>query len=427
MITTIREDNFPEIYERFVKLLGGKPWVKATKDLRLQICANPLSRPQIELENREAFGLAFFDEHRMSRRGAAAWPGVQDAMNFAAQVCELVKGSMDTRGSLAYIGRVKGAFKNPSDMRAMRIEHFAAKQLFRQGANITWPDESAGPETYDFLASDLTQVPIEVECKSCSRDKGRQIPQKDSTAFLNLLLPLVLRETSQGEALVLRLEVPKRLPTSTRAQDQIAEEVIAAILEGKQATKGGVAIEIHRTHPPFLSPQSHPDTVGTALRSYSSLVIGPPRGYRMVACGSSTGVAVEVCSGTENDLMDKLWDTAKKGIRYQMTGTRPGCLILKLEGWSREELIRVSNGADSMLVAFAEKLFVEEKHAHLACVAFASDAVMVPLGDLTEIAQSCLYVADRLEGKYGNLGIGKMLLGRAPAQPPAGTGGEVTL
>jgi len=112
VITELREDDFPEIYERFVKLLNGKPWIKATQNLEYQLRDNPFTRPQIERDNREAFGLAFFEKYGMRRPWDPAWSRVQEAMNFAAQICDMVERSLDDRGANAYLGRVVGAFKN---------------------------------------------------------------------------------------------------------------------------------------------------------------------------------------------------------------------------------------------------------------------------------------------------------------------------
>lgn len=411
MIIELREDAFPEIYGRFVKLLGGKPWIKATQDLQLQILENPLTRPQIEQENLEAIGLTFFDQYQMTRRFHPAWPRVQEAMNFAAQVCDMVENALDVRGTRAYIGRVIGAFKNSRDMRAMRIEHLAAIQLSRQGASISWPDESSGPETFDILASGLTPTPIEVECKSNSRDKGRRITQSETMAFLYRILPLVLTQAVQGEALLLRVVVPSRLPTRIEALDQLASEIQSSLTSGDSSTPGGVILEVQRGSPVFLTEMGDPDLKRTALLHYALLEMGAPVGFRGGTCVGSAGVVIEVCSQRRNDLFRKLWDTAKKAIRNQMTGTRPGCLILKLEGWSREEFLRASTSTTNVLGIFAEALFSDEKHEHLACVAFASEEAMVSLNALQGTSQSCLYVADRQVGRYANLGIGQMLLG----------------
>lgn len=413
MITELREDAFPEIYERFVKLLDGKPWIKATKDLQLQINQNRLSGPQIERENREAFGLTFFDEYRMRRRWDPAWAGVQEAMNFVAQVCDMVDSGLGDRGTKAYIGRVKGAFKNSRDMRALRLEHLAAVRFFCQGASITWPDESKGQETYDLLATGLTHTPIEVECKSTSKDKGRLITEKAFVDFLEHLLPAAKAASKPGEALLVRVEVPNRLPTRTSALKELASEVISAIGAGEPSTQGGYRLETHRSFPMFLTHTPQAEMKHTGLYHYALEVLGEMQGYRAIELYGNAGLVFEICSKRENDPLGKLWDTAKKAVRHQMTGTRPGCLILKLEGWSRKEFLMLTESTVNVLGVFAQELFSDEKHQHLACVVFASEEAIEDIDPFHGLAQSCIWVADRQEGAYANLGISQILLGTA--------------
>ncbi|RNF58639.1 hypothetical protein EFK68_04595, partial [Pseudomonas aeruginosa] len=150
MITDIRETHFPETYARFADLLQSKPWLKATEKHKLQIKANPFSRSQIYRENRVAYGLSLFEQKGMALAGSEAWPTVQHALSFAAQVCELVDQAQNDAGRQAYLGRIRGAFTNPNEMRAIRFEHLTAMNLFRQGAHIEWPETKKAPTDSTF-------------------------------------------------------------------------------------------------------------------------------------------------------------------------------------------------------------------------------------------------------------------------------------
>ncbi|HBO6301710.1 MULTISPECIES: hypothetical protein [Pseudomonas] len=415
MITELREDDFPEIYERFVKLLNGKPWIKATQNLEYQLRDNPFTRPQIERDNREAFGLAFFEKYGMRRPWDPAWSRVQEAMNFAAQICDMVERSLDDRGANAYLGRVVGAFKNARDMRALRLEHQAAVHFYSQGAVITWPDECRGAETFDLLASGLTPVPIEVECKSCSRDKGHQITEKLSADFWSEIRPQIKGAVTPGEALLIRIVVPKKLPTKTSAIKLLAREVMQAISTGLCITAGGHQVFVHRSQPGFLTLNPVYDLQQRGLYFYAQEIMGGMLGYRWFEVHGTSGIVVEVCSRQANTPLDSIRETAKKAIRGQMTGNRPGCLILKIEDMSKAEFGRLLEGEFKALDAFAGDLFNDEQHQHLACLVFTSEESMENIGSEFGVSQSCIWVADRQVGKYANLGIGRILLSPGPA------------
>ena len=84
--------------------------------------------------------------------------------------------------------RVHGAFKNPDDMRGLRLELSAATHFARRARKLAWP-EMTGEGTFDLLIQDVGPRGLEIECKAISEDKGRRIHKREVLDFYRLLWP----------------------------------------------------------------------------------------------------------------------------------------------------------------------------------------------------------------------------------------------
>lgn len=413
VITDLQETHFPNIYSQFVELLKGKPWLKITEKHSLQIKANPFSTEQIYREYRVAYGLSLFEKNGMSLAGTPQWPTVQHALSFAAQVCELVNKARDSKGKRSYLGRVRGAFTNPAEMRAIRFEHLTAMTMYRQGAHIEWPDESSGLETFDLLVTDTAGNAFEVECKSCSPDKGRPITEKEASEFLSCMMKKIAPTAIPGEVLTLKIRVPKRLPKSNRDLEQLCTEIHHAFHAGNQSTDSGVILDHKSISIQFQSISGGLELIRDTVNNLVSTVYGETEGYRGIAYGTEDGalLCIEICSGRNKGFFGAMWETAKHAIQNQMTQKRPGCLVMRIEGLDKYGLERLAEESNNSLAWFAEKVLTDERHQHLACLAFISDEEMIEVGEGAESAQSCSYVFNRPGEPFGHLGIGRLLLG----------------
>jgi hypothetical protein len=106
------------------------------------------------------------------------------AASFAAQVLSFIDASPKPLAE-QFRRRVHGAFKNPDDMRGLRLELMAATHFLRRGRQVSWP-EMTGEGNFDLLVSDVGPDGLEVECKSISVDKGRRIHKRESLDFLKV-------------------------------------------------------------------------------------------------------------------------------------------------------------------------------------------------------------------------------------------------
>lgn len=424
MITELMETDLPDVYDRFVGLFqGGKPWLKAVEKLQLQLKANPYSQFQTRRENRIAYGLALYDAGGLDSQDDEGWSDVQHAMQFAAQICGVVDQAKGTVGQGAYIKRIHGAFANPAELRAIRFELLTAVTLYRQGAIIHWPEISGGSERFDILASVAGGVALEVECKSCSPDKGRAITEKSAAQFYPIMLRRLEAIATPGETTLLKITIPKRLPTATQELEGLAEEVTAAILAGTDlAGSDGVKIDIRRYVTPLLPAGSDPMSINYVVNVKASEDFDGVQGHRVINYCPTTlrAICVEVCSEQETGFFDAAWDTAKHAIQKQMTRTRPGVLVLRLEGMDKDALEQFSQEVPNPLAWFATKVLSDERHQHLACVAFISDETTSHTSPTELTTQSMTYVFDRPEGAYSELKIGKILLGKNSIETTTG-------
>lgn len=411
MITHLHDHQFDSTYARLVELLGDKPWLKATRDHAQQFAANPLSEIHITHDNRVAYGLAYFDKLGMTLQDTDRWSTVVHALTFAAQVCELASKAIEDASKTSYIKRVIGAFKNPHDMRALAFEHLTALSLYKQGATIFWPDESTGTGTYDLLVTTQEGIEFEVECKSNSPDKGRAITVEESTGFFNRLLPRLPVSQQAGEAFLLKVSIPGRLPKSIPDLDLLVAEVLEACNANTCETEGGLFIDRRVMNAPFLLQSTSDLILQTGITTLADEAFGAAEGYRLIAVRNRSAICLEISSGREARIFKAMWETAKHAVQNQMTGNRPGCLVMRLEGLKRAEMVRLAEEAPSPLLVFATKVLSDPRHQHLACVAFISGSDVVQIGDTQQTEQSVSYVVDQRDGPHAKLRIGRLMRG----------------
>ncbi|MGI0646772.1 hypothetical protein ACRCPS_17305 [Pseudomonas aeruginosa] len=420
MITDLLDTVYPAVYDSFIALFDGqKPWLKTVEKLHLQITANPYSQFQIKRENRIAYGLAIFEDGGMARIHDEGWPDVQHAMMFAAQVCEIVAQATDAKGRSAYIKRIRGAFANPDELRAIRFEHLNALSFYRQGATIQWPEIAGGTDRFDILATDVDGNVVEVECKSCSPDKGRAITEQAAAQFFPHMIERLQAISKPGELIMVKVRVPKRLPTATADLADLATEVTKAILAGEALAQDDVSIECHWYDMSLQGASNDPALVSQAIYERATLDFNGFEGHRLVSyCHEDlAGYCVEVCSERSHSFFEAAWKTAKHAIQNQMTGTRPGMLVLRLEGLGIEALARLAEEGPNNLAKFATMVLLDERHQHLAGVAFVSDETVNETSYASLTPQSTTYVFDRPSGPYSGLNLGRNLFGIAGKAP----------
>ncbi|HCF3031500.1 TPA: hypothetical protein NIB68_005945 [Pseudomonas aeruginosa] len=193
----------------------------------------------------------------------------------------------------------------------------------------------------------------------------------------------------------------------------MADEIVPALKAGVSMTATGVQLESRQSSSSMVFLVREPDRITERFNSQVSQVFGHPEGHRALAFNpeKETAICVEVCSEQTASFFSATWETVKHAIRNQMTKTRPGCLVLRVEGIGKEALEDFLQEQPNTLTLFAEKVFSDPRHQHLACLAYISDETMNETSPGSMTPQSCTYVLDRKEGPYAGLRIGHNLLG----------------
>ncbi|HGO9799653.1 TPA: hypothetical protein ACLEB8_004841 [Pseudomonas aeruginosa] len=413
MISETRETLFPETYVRLVTMFPDKPWLKATRSLQYQIKDNPHTREAIERTYRIAYGLTSFDRAGMALVEGAEWQNVKYAMTFAAQALYLIDAAQDEKGKAAYVGRIRGAFKKPGDMRALIFEHLTALHLQMRGLQIEWsPEHKSKQRIFDILAV-RDGVPVfEVECKSFSPGKGLQIPEGNAHAFFKPLIARLAELRQPDLFVLLRITVPRKLPTAPKELDLLAQQVVDALLAGQAESAGSVQLSSLTAPIPELRGLSE-EKAALAQQILARSLLGGPRGRRYFApkIVDNFMCCVEVCSASEDDREGAWWDDATKAIQEQMTGSLPGCLVIRLEEMPSDLLKITAGDEQNMLKRFADRVFDNERHKHLACIVFVSDGDRTMHSTpMSEAVASTTYVHVNEKGLYAESGIDRLFL-----------------
>lgn len=410
MITEMYADDFPLIYARLVTRLPKKPWLKRTQSLKHEIKAKPISTQLLIAENYIAYGLTWFDAG-VGAMEIESWEAVKAAMAFAIQVNSLCDAEAQSgRSSLA--GRVAGAFNNPTDLRAMVLELHVAIGLHRRGLTVEWPEATPkSVDTFDILASGGGQDAFEVECKSFSSDKGLRIPQKEAMGFLAELLTSLSPTLSHGAMVGVSITVPKRLPTATTELKDLRNKVCAAIHNNAVGGDGLFSLEklsIEPFAPGEIKDQAH---LAELFSNHVQNHAGVMESMRLIATTPKLACVLLTVASEEDHRTLKAWeDSAKHAIRKQMSGKRPGCLVIRLEGMDSNRMIAVCKVQPNLLSVFSEELMTNDRHKHLACIAFISDSDWVETDEAPQVGQSCTYVFNNPSGSYPNLGLGSYFM-----------------
>lgn len=336
------------IFQEFCAVIEDKHWRKRVKQLTEHskrsefLCAHYASEYALAFQLEACNSLV--EKYGTFPPGAIEAQGLMPAIAFAQQVLSLVDG-LQADKQRQFIGRIRGAFRNPDDMRGLLLEFTVATHFTLRGNRVRWPelegnDAELQGATYDFFVDDLGDDGLEVECKSASHDKGRSIHRATVLAIYERLRK-ELADFAQRlkTGLVVVVTVPDAVPGAPSEQAELVKRVHRQLLVGQsEAFDDGVRInitdfEVSQLRDIELQSDSEDaraivdDVTGT--RNRSVLVMGR----------RNVGALLLVLQSSKDDgLLSAVFDTAKKAARSQLSGTRPGLLLLGFEGLEAEQL-----------------------------------------------------------------------------------------
>lgn len=410
MITDIRMDDFPKIYSDLVHHFAHKPWMKRVEVLQYQVKANPLMEDWIRLVNQIAYGLVEFATFGLGAAYGMHWESVKHAMAFAAQVLAILDISTPD-GARKVIARVDGALRKPDTMRGIEFEFSVATHLSRMGCSIEWMEEDKPGKNFDMLVNVPGMGLVDFECKTLASDTGEAIPEDIALEFIKRLMPWALKSLPDlpQHFYAISITMESAIPSNVAEQELLAIAVGEALERTDHHLQGICRIELRGGGMGSLPAGLEKESLG----SLSNFLLGDQPSHQVITeLSDGSHLAIRVGCVIPSTLDEQMKDKAKKAVRKQMSGKRPGCLVMRVERHTAEDLTAEAGAEENDLFNLAKYLCEHAKHPHLAGVVFVSAPALIRLDSTSESGQSCTYAFDSLWGHYPNLGFKRLFAGR---------------
>lgn len=337
MLTTeIHTQDIPQIFTAFSREVNEKHWLRQVRESKAAIRGNPLLKTLLESEYEIAYQLSHMSDlvHRHGHIPYAncADPAVYPAVAFMAQALSAIRELAPIEAKRVR-GRVTGAFNNPEDMRALRMELTTATHFIRRGNKVTWP-EMTGIGSFDLLVEGIGTGGLEVECKSISNDKGRKIHRRESLDFYALVKPIVtpaIARLSRGLFAVLTL--PDRLPRTHDDRVNLAKRCRTGISgHANQVFPGGTSFRLGEFDSAELGIVAN-GMIDAGTRSAIDRITGTRNREVMIIGTPAGGVFVLVVQSKKDDtVLNAMFDSLRKAARNQVSGRRATLLVSGLSG-----------------------------------------------------------------------------------------------
>lgn len=409
--TSIHDYEIDQLFRRFRRVIGDSNWRHRIKKLEEEIRGNKFLRHYHLQENDIAYQLNHCSD--LERRYGALPVGRMDlshvypALAFASHCLSTLK-RMDATNRTQAIGRIQGAFRNPEDMRALQLEFTAGLHFAKHGHRLAWPELETGGDTYDLLVEDLGPAGLEVECKVISEEKGRRISTRHALEFWHLMqrdLMAATRGLYGGLSIVMTL--PDRLPTSHAARKELSKLVARTILSGQSQVYPQAAISIHDFDAQLLQGIDW-NNAGQGTRELIESITGSRNRQAMIT-GLKGGAAV-ICviqSSQDDSLFDAIQKTVKRAGTRQMTGTRPGMILMEFSGISPEGMVNLAehdntpgNAPTSLRLWVSEFLSNTTDRDHIVGIGFLSRGAMTKPSANVVTSSGSAYVFPRRGSAY---------------------------
>lgn len=359
--TNLYERDVPEVMSWLGAQIGAG-LKKRVENLKRQERENPL----FAWYSRQAFALEFaLEEARSIRRKRTHFPQSEPfatAYGIAAAMKRIHAG-LNSFGREQFIGRLRGAMKEPSGLRPIAYEVLILTHLTRKGFDVECNDLEKGGG-YDFLATRSGES-IEVECKTTARDAGRKIHMSEVATLGGRLWPVARPLLESGGLHIVLIELQDRLSAREEDLEGIADLFARAIADKGHAESGATVDYKIVDTPPSESPGTLEDKLRSVFlssfgRQASSIVFyGRPEG---------SALAVGVTSKGADKVVDTLADQAKQAAK-QCTGDRPAVIAMQMTEISRAQLTDLVKGP-SGLHKIVHEVLRSEGRRHVDSIAF---------------------------------------------------------
>lgn len=383
----LQTNEIPDIFIRFKEVIEERYWLKRIASIKENIRGQPFLTDYLAEENAIALALARCS-NLVTRYGRIPMHETENhdlypAISLAAQELSIMDNSSGVEAK-KLVQRIRGAFKNPNDMRAIQLEIMAATHFVLRGNTIVWP-EMEGSGTFDLLINDLGTSGLEIECKSVSEDKGRKIHRREALEFHQLVKPKLqtfIRNLQTGLSVV--LTVPGRLPTSYKQKQELAKHVVDSVITAQSmVSEDGSDIRVSEFDIATLGiieTKSGPSISREVIDQITAT-----KNRELMILGNKNGVIIFVLQSRQDDTMlQYVFDTVSESAKNQVSKSRPALFLVGLHGIEAESLLSIANQDNdpkqtptALRVAVSDFL-AKQNLDHIVGVGFLSGGALKP-------------------------------------------------
>ena len=409
--TSIHDYEIDQLFRRFRHIIGESNWRQRVKKIEEEIRGNKFLRHYHLQENDIAYQLNRCSD--LERQYGAMPIGRMDlspvypALAFVSH-CLSTLERMDATNRTRTIGRIQGAFRNPEDMRALQLEFTAGLHFAKLGHRLSWPELETRGDTYDLLVESLGPTGLEIECKAISEERGRRISTRHALDFWHLMQQDLMTAT-QGlhSGLSIVMTLPNKLPTNHAERKEMSKLVARTILSGQSQSYPQAAISIHDFDAQLLQSIDWENN-GEGTRELIESITGTRNRQVMIEGLKGGGAVICVIRSNQDDsLFDAIQKTVKRAATKQMTGTRPGMILLEFDGMSPEGMVNLAehdntpgNAPTSLRRWVSEFLSNTTDRDHIVGIGFLSRGAMSKPSTNVVTSSGSAYVFPRRDSSY---------------------------
>lgn len=425
--------DVPAVYRRFADVVNARSWTHRVAQMKAAIKHNRFLDAYVRGENEIAFGLdrcgELIERYGSLPDDAATNRALYPAISFAAQSLSM----MDLAGPFEaerLRKRVAGALRNPNDMRALRLELTVATHFARRGHRLQWP-EMTGGGTFDLLVPDMGNDGVEVECKSVSDDKGRNIHRREALEFHHLVvgeLAHIRKTLKVGLSVV--LTVPSGLPTRHADRQALAKRIRQQITIGLGARlEDGSDIRIAEFDLRRVGSVANDRRAEVVRGVIQDLTGTQNREGLLMSTDAGGAIAFVVQSAVEDDFMDATFKTLSDAAKRQLSGKRAALLVAGFDGIDGEQLTSIAeqdrdaNQRPTALAVKVSRFLAADHRDHTVGVGFLSRGALRPVTDGVVDSGGVAYYFPKRESPFWHDDLGGLFEWRAVTNAGIQTGG----
>jgi hypothetical protein len=346
---TLNVSSIPSLITRFLGIIGADAWTRRYRVLRDQIRDNPLLEPCFADSHGFELRLGkLLDSPHSSGRFVLDLSSVLDyaLVSFIAPVV-LIYEQLTGLGK----GRVAGMLRDGlnADLRPFMSEIETVTHLMHRGFDVSFQDIDRG-HGFDFLAM-RDGIELEIECKSVSGDLGRQVHRRRMVELSSHVWP-VIRHTlaSVDGGRLIRVMLPSNLHGRREILSDIAG-VIKSAIETETSVSTQLCDVDWRRFDLAGSPFANIDPAAVSRESVQPFLereMGQTNKHVFFAYRPArAAIAMIVESRKRDRVLRGLMHDLKTAAKTQLTGQRPGVLVVQFLELSSADLLDLASHGSS--------------------------------------------------------------------------------